>query len=150
MCDHVLRLIDIAKINNDRARHRALQAIQIQCAELFPLGHDYQCVGALCDLGVAVELSLAGSRLILACAAQTGYADREPTCLGKDLSYRRECHVEQFRIGARNVLSVGRVQLGPMLRRERYVGEHARVRSALLYCATPSLGKRPIASISNA
>jgi hypothetical protein len=58
MCDHVLRLIDIAKINNDRARHRTLQAVQIQCAGLLPLGHDYQCVGACFDLGVADELSL--------------------------------------------------------------------------------------------
>ena len=29
MCDHVFGLIDIAKVNNDRARHRALQAVQV-------------------------------------------------------------------------------------------------------------------------
>src|SRR3954468_3874579 len=47
VCDHVLRLIDVSKINNDRARHRALQSVQIQRTELLPLGHDYQCVGAI-------------------------------------------------------------------------------------------------------
>ena len=47
VCDHILRLIDVSKINNDRARHRALQTVQIQGAELLPLGHDYQCVGAI-------------------------------------------------------------------------------------------------------
>src|ERR1700712_1232302 len=43
---HFLRPIDISQINDDRLRHLALQALQIERAELHPLGDDHQGIGA--------------------------------------------------------------------------------------------------------
>ena len=43
---HVVGLIDVAQVDQDRPRHHGLQAVEIERAELLPLGDDHQRVGA--------------------------------------------------------------------------------------------------------
>ena len=44
---HVFRTINISKINNNRAGHEVSQSLQVEGAELFPLGDDYRGIGLL-------------------------------------------------------------------------------------------------------
>src|SRR6516225_40462 len=48
ICGHVLGAIDVAQVDHDRMRQFALQAFQIECAILRPLGHHHHRVRAAC------------------------------------------------------------------------------------------------------
>ena len=43
---HLLRLVDVAAVEDDRRLEQLLHALEVGPAELVPLGHEDECVGA--------------------------------------------------------------------------------------------------------
>ena len=66
-----IRTVDVAQIDKNSLRHHALQSIEIQRAELLPLGDDHQRRGAF-RAGIESLQNVILPMRLLACSMPTG------------------------------------------------------------------------------
>ena len=69
---HVFRTINISKINNNRAGHEVSQFLQLEGAELFPLGDDYRGISSFDAIVWVPGNSVTSASTCLACSIPTG------------------------------------------------------------------------------